>query len=90
MNGGSPSYLGAPLPFSLETLLAVELVAMAGAESLRGSQEEAVKRKYPGKSFCFLHMSEFGRLRLEGYAFDENNTKQRLFFPLPQAAPSTP
>ena len=51
MNGGSPSYLGAPLPFSLETLLAVEFVSMAGAESLRGSQEEAIKRKYPGGPF---------------------------------------
>jgi light-harvesting complex I chlorophyll a/b binding protein 1 len=58
VNGGSPSYLGAPLPFSLETLLAVEFVAMAGVESLRGGQEEAVKRKYPGGPFDPMGLSK--------------------------------
>jgi light-harvesting complex I chlorophyll a/b binding protein 1 len=59
VNGGSPSYLGAPLPFSLETLLAVEFVAMAGVESLRGGQEEAVKRKYPGMFFLRACLKSF-------------------------------
>ena len=69
VNGGSPSYLGAPLPFSLETLLAIELVAMAGAESLRGSQEEAIKRKYPGneltvKESILFHGKETLRIQI--------------------------
>lgn len=51
VNGGAPTYFGAPLPFSLETLLAVEFVAMAGAESYRGAQEDPEKRKYPGGAF---------------------------------------
>lgn len=40
-----------PVPFNLETLLAIEFVAMAGAESLRGSQEDPEQRKYPGGPF---------------------------------------
>lgn len=51
MNGGSPTWFGVQVPFSLETLLAIEFVAMAGAESLRGAQEDPEKRKYPGGPF---------------------------------------
>lgn len=58
VNGGEPTYFGAPLPFSLETLLAVEFVAMAGAESYRGAQQEAEKRKYPGGAFDPMGLSK--------------------------------
>jgi len=51
VNGGVPTYFGVEVPFSLETLLAVEFVAMAGVETLRGSQEDREKRKYPGGAF---------------------------------------
>eukprot|EP00208_Stichococcus_sp_RCC1054_P004608 CAMPEP_0206135618 /NCGR_PEP_ID=MMETSP1473-20131121/889_1 /ASSEMBLY_ACC=CAM_ASM_001109 /TAXON_ID=1461547 /ORGANISM="Stichococcus sp, Strain RCC1054" /LENGTH=227 /DNA_ID=CAMNT_0053527593 /DNA_START=97 /DNA_END=780 /DNA_ORIENTATION=+ len=51
VNGGSPTWFGVQVPFSLETLLAIEFVAMAGAESLRGAQEDPEKRKYPGGPF---------------------------------------
>jgi light-harvesting complex I chlorophyll a/b binding protein 1 len=51
VNGGTPTYLGIPVPFNLTTLLAIEFVAMAGAEVQRGATQEAEKRKYPGGAF---------------------------------------
>jgi light-harvesting complex I chlorophyll a/b binding protein 1 len=58
INGEPLTYFGVPVPFSLETLLAIEFVAMAGAESYRGAQEDPEKRKYPGGAFDPMGLSK--------------------------------
>jgi len=50
VKGGAPTYLGIPLPFDLTTLLAVEFIAMAGAEVYRGAAAKE-QRIYPGGPF---------------------------------------
>eukprot|EP01026_Neomeris_dumetosa_P044334 TRINITY_DN372_c2_g1_i1.p2 TRINITY_DN372_c2_g1~~TRINITY_DN372_c2_g1_i1.p2 ORF type:complete len:233 (+),score=48.94 TRINITY_DN372_c2_g1_i1:141-839(+) len=51
VTGGKPTYFGIELPWGLGFILAVEIFAMAGAEILRGSQEDPEKRVYPGGAF---------------------------------------
>eukprot|EP01023_Acetabularia_acetabulum_P067750 TRINITY_DN9424_c0_g1_i3.p2 TRINITY_DN9424_c0_g1~~TRINITY_DN9424_c0_g1_i3.p2 ORF type:complete len:234 (+),score=74.45 TRINITY_DN9424_c0_g1_i3:141-842(+) len=51
VTGGKATYLGIEIPFSLGFLIAFEVIAMAGAETLRGSQEDPEKRVYPGGAF---------------------------------------
>jgi len=46
------------VPFDLNTLLAVEFVAMAAAESRRGDESDASKRIYPGGAFDPMGMSK--------------------------------
>ena len=48
INGGNATWFGIDIPFDLNTLLAVEFVAMAAAESRRGDESDAAKRIYPG------------------------------------------
>jgi light-harvesting complex I chlorophyll a/b binding protein 1 len=48
VNGTAPTYFGVTVPFGITTIILVETVLMAGAELLRGSQEDPVKRIYPG------------------------------------------
>jgi light-harvesting complex I chlorophyll a/b binding protein 1 len=50
VNGGNATWFGVPIPFDLNTLLGIEFVAMAAAESRRG-EAEAEKRVYPGGAF---------------------------------------
>jgi hypothetical protein len=44
VSGGQATYFGVPVPFDVVTIVLVELVLMAGAELLRGSQQDAQKR----------------------------------------------
>lgn len=46
------------MPFDLNTLLAIEFVAMAAAESRRGDESDAAKRIYPGGAFDPMGMSK--------------------------------
>jgi hypothetical protein len=48
VNGTAPTYFGVTVPFDITTIILVEIVLMAGAELLRGNQEDPVKRIYPG------------------------------------------
>lgn len=45
---GHETYFGAEVPFNLATVVGVNFVAMAGAESFRGNAD-AEKRIYPGE-----------------------------------------
>uniref|UniRef100_UPI003003A6D3 Light-harvesting protein of photosystem I Lhca1 n=1 Tax=Coelastrella TaxID=75800 RepID=UPI003003A6D3 len=58
INGGSPTWFGISVPFDLNTLLAVEFVAMAAAESRRGDETDAAKRIYPGGAFDPLNFAK--------------------------------
>eukprot|EP00879_Flechtneria_rotunda_P001117 GHRR01001259.1.p1 GENE.GHRR01001259.1~~GHRR01001259.1.p1 ORF type:complete len:229 (+),score=73.04 GHRR01001259.1:86-772(+) len=58
VKGGSPSYFGVNIPFDLNTLLAIEFVAMAAAESRRGDEQDAQKRIYPGGAFDPLNFAK--------------------------------
>lgn len=71
MNGGSPTYLGVPVPFDINTLLAIEFVAIAGAEALRNGEADREKRKYPGGAFDPLGFSK------DAKAFETNKLKVR-------------
>eukprot|EP01024_Parvocaulis_polyphysoides_P022729 TRINITY_DN2107_c0_g1_i1.p2 TRINITY_DN2107_c0_g1~~TRINITY_DN2107_c0_g1_i1.p2 ORF type:complete len:257 (-),score=50.11 TRINITY_DN2107_c0_g1_i1:233-913(-) len=51
VTGGKPTYFGIELPWGLGFIIGVEIFAMAGAEILRGSQEDPEKRLYPGGAF---------------------------------------
>jgi len=55
--GGYAKYFGAEVPFSLGTLVAIQLVAMAGVEFFRGAAD-AEKRIYPGGAFDPMGMSK--------------------------------
>jgi light-harvesting complex I chlorophyll a/b binding protein 1 len=57
--GGHATWFGVPIPFDLNTLLGVEFVAMAAAESQRGGAE-AEKRVYPGGAFDPMGMGSKG------------------------------
>lgn len=70
VNGGSPTYLGVPLPFDINTLVAVEFVAIAGAEALRNGEADSEKRKYPGGAFDPLGFSK------DSKAFETNKLKE--------------
>jgi hypothetical protein len=48
INGGKATWFGIEIPFDLNTLLAIEFVSMAAAESRRGDETDATKRIYPG------------------------------------------
>ncbi|KAI8475169.1 MAG: light-harvesting protein of photosystem I [Monoraphidium minutum] len=58
INGGNATWFGIDVPFDLNTLLAVEFVAMAAAESRRGDESDASKRIYPGGAFDPMGMSK--------------------------------
>ncbi|KAF6257240.1 light-harvesting protein of photosystem I [Scenedesmus sp. NREL 46B-D3] len=58
INGGSPTWFGVKVPFDLNTLLAIEFVAMAAAESRRGDEPDAEKRTYPGGAFDPLNFAK--------------------------------
>jgi len=58
VKGGSPTYLGVPLPFDINSLIAIEFVAIAGAEILRNNEPDAEKKKYPGGAFDPLGFSK--------------------------------
>ncbi|GBF95488.1 light-harvesting protein of photosystem I [Raphidocelis subcapitata] len=58
INGGNATWFGIDVPFDLNTLLAVEFVAMAAAESRRGDESDAAKRIYPGGAFDPMGMSK--------------------------------
>lgn len=55
---GRATYFGATNPFDLNTLVAVEFLAFAASEVLRGSEPDAEKRKYPGGPFDFAGLSK--------------------------------
>jgi light-harvesting complex I chlorophyll a/b binding protein 1 len=59
VNGGNATWFGVPIPFDLNTLLGIEFVAMAAAESRRG-EAEAEKRVYPGGAFDPLGFAKPG------------------------------
>lgn len=50
--------LGVAVPFDAKTVVAIEVVAMAWAESARQNQTDASKRCYPGGSFDPMGMSK--------------------------------
>jgi len=56
-SSAGPTWFGVAVPFDLNTLLGVEFVAMAAAESSRGSAEPE-KRVYPGGAFDPLGMAK--------------------------------
>lgn len=58
VTGGNATYFGVPVPFDLGTLAAVEFAMMAAAESQRGNEPDAEKRKYPGGAFDPLGFSK--------------------------------
>jgi len=58
VNGGSPTWFGITVPFDLNTLLAIEFVAMAAAETRRGDETDPVKRIYPGGAFDPLNFAK--------------------------------
>jgi light-harvesting complex I chlorophyll a/b binding protein 1 len=58
INGGAPTWFGINVPFDLNTLLAIEFVAMAAAESRRGDEADATKRIYPGGAFDPLNFAK--------------------------------
>ncbi|EIE20514.1 light harvesting complex protein I-20 [Coccomyxa subellipsoidea C-169] len=70
VNGGAPTYLGIPVPFNLSTLLAIEFVAIAGAEAQRNAEPDAEKRKYPGGAFDPLGFSKDSKV------LEENKLKE--------------
>lgn len=70
VNGGTASYFGVPVPFDLATLAVVELVLMAAAESQRGNETDAEKRKYPGGAFDPFGFSK------DPATFEQNKIKE--------------
>jgi len=58
VNGGNATWFGIPIPFDLNTLLAIEFVAMAAAESRRGDETDADKKIYPGGAFDPLNFAK--------------------------------
>lgn len=56
LEGGSATYFGVTVPFSLPLLLILEAVMVGGAEYLRQTSEPE-KRKYPGGIFDPLRFS---------------------------------
>jgi light-harvesting complex I chlorophyll a/b binding protein 1 len=58
INGGNATWFGVNVPFDLNTLLAIEFVAMAAAESRRGDEPDAEKRTYPGGAFDPLNFAK--------------------------------
>jgi len=58
VNGGNATWFGIPIPFDLNTLLAIEFVAMAAAESRRGDEADAEKKIYPGGAFDPLNFAK--------------------------------
>jgi len=70
IKGGAPTYLGVPLPFDINTLIAVEFVAIAGSEALRNNEPDAEKRKYPGGAFDPLGFTKDAKV------FEENKLKE--------------
>lgn len=59
-----------PVPFDLATLAVVELVLMAAAESQRGNETDAEKRKYPGGAFDPFGFSK------DAATFEQNKIKE--------------
>ncbi|KAK9824465.1 hypothetical protein WJX72_010480 [[Myrmecia] bisecta] len=51
ITGGTPTWFGVPIPISLPLLIAIELVAIGGAEIQRNGESDPEKRKYPGGAF---------------------------------------
>lgn len=70
LTGGTPTYLGIPVPFNISTLLAIEFVAIAGAEAQRNAEPDPEKRKYPGGAFDPLGFSK------DSKALEENKLKE--------------
>lgn len=48
VNGSAPTYFGVTVPFDITTIILAEIFLVGGAELLRGGQEDAEKRIYPG------------------------------------------
>lgn len=57
VSGAAPTYFGVTVPFDITTIILVEVVLMAGAELLRGGQEDSEKRIYPGAQFLLCIFS---------------------------------
>lgn len=53
VQGTAPTYFGVTVPFNITTIILVELVLMAGAETLRGNEQNDETRKYPGMQHMF-------------------------------------
>ena len=51
VTGGKETWFGIESPFDLNTLLAIQFVSFAAAESQRGTESDAAKRCYPGGAF---------------------------------------
>ncbi|KAK9837276.1 hypothetical protein WJX81_002876 [Elliptochloris bilobata] len=61
ITGGTPTWFGIPVPFNLSTLIAIEVVALAGAEVQRNAEPDPEKRKYPGGAFDPVGLSKDGK-----------------------------
>jgi len=61
LTGGTPTWFGIPVPFNLSTLVAIEVVALAGAEAQRNGEPDPEKRKYPGGAFDPVGLSKDGK-----------------------------
>lgn len=51
LTGGSPTYLGVPVPFNLAALIGIETVAIAFVEMQRVYETDPEKSAYPGGQF---------------------------------------
>lgn len=58
VNGGQATWFGIPIPFDLNTLLAIEFIAFAFVEGKRNEETDPVKRCYPGGAFDPLGFSK--------------------------------
>lgn len=63
--GGSPTYLGTPLPFDLKTLAVIELVLMGVAEGYRAGEKDLETRIYPGGAFDPFGFSKGDKAKLD-------------------------
>ena len=60
----------AQLPYDLNTVIFIEVLAIAWAESARQSEKVAEKRSYPGGAFDPMGLSK------DAKAFEENKVKE--------------
>jgi len=51
ISGGNATWFGIPVPFDINSLLAIEFIAMAAAEGRRNDETDGGKRIYPGGAF---------------------------------------
>jgi len=58
INGGKATWFGIEVPFDITTLVGVEFIAFAVSEGLRGDNQDAEKKCYPGGAFDPLGFSK--------------------------------